>query len=1559
MASSLIKTPHPVTLEGQEKILVHLLPGESLYSLLHRALGEQLNGELWNVSVDGVEVPREAWYNYYPKDNQVIECVGDVGRAALAIVAVVALTIFTGGAFAAVAAGGSFAGLGAAASYAAIAGIQIAGTLLINKVLAPKPPGSPDSTTGPQSYSLANSSNQARQYGAVPILFGRIQVAPDLLSNTYNYFDADDMYLAMHLSWGIGVGRIQDLRNGDTLLASYDNNVQQYNAGFSQMPQQTVPLFGDTESQAGGALQQEKVLLDVVRTTAKETVRVILNISGTLYDVSGKGKLRENQEIIDVYYRPIGSSGWRPIASRILRNSDRRTLRFGITWDAPAAGQYDIYAKRRGVQATGKDAQIALAVDSVVSVVRDNSTYDGIARTGLTLRANERLAGTPGQINALAIAAPIPEWDGSSWVNVESSNPGAQMLKYLRGYYSPTGRLIAGVGLADDEIDIEAFKAFMVFCRQQGFGYNYWLTQERDHLTVLNSIAGAAMAQFTDANGRYSVVWVAEDQAVDGTINMARIKRGSFRIDYSLIATADGVVARYWDSAANKEALLRVPMPGVTTMLQPATLTFEGVTSEAQAAFLARYYLAQSLYQYKDIGFGTSLENLTFRRLSLLQMQHDMTQWGYGGVVVSAEAVSNRIRFTLDESVPPPPPGRQGYIGIRVPGQRAATVLRVQPFSTKQNTITLDEPWPADLPLPGDSTGNPAHDTIWIYDFKETPGLTVRVTNIARAADRSASVSVVQESAEFWTYVRTGVYEPADSGSLLRTRPVASALHVAEQQRVIGDVAQDQLVVSFEVTGPYDKARIYTTVPNGDLRLRTETTTRSAAFDIEGPGVYTVTVIPYNAQGLRGTAVSVVFATKDAGQPPVLVDYFEVTSVGGGVRFYNWGFNPDTIQSADFVGVELRYMPGEDVALWNWDAMTPIGETGYHTVPFEAVVPTSGKYIFACRARNANGTLSAGAKVIYRELGANLGQVIDGMNDQNEQSFEDINAEIRQVQDGLVREAVDREAAVRKEIDDRVAAVQLLEADIAANAQSLLNEQLAREAAITEEQAIRQSTDESLALQISQVSAGTGDQFDSARIWYFDTSPEGWSGTAADGFLNPGATTTSPALNITGTQYRYFKARVKRVGTPVWAGEVAWTATGGTAGDKPLPQPIWDASGIGTTDLHDIPWDGQVTGVTVTLGKVDATNYYLVDWIAIGRPTPGASVAMVRDETQARITQDGVLAQRTETLAVQLRGNYTGTDAAQLTTGLLHSESLLRIDGDGALGQRIDSMQVAVDGNAASLTQESTVRAQQDKVLADRIVVLRSDLSGKADSSAVQDLSTRVTETENGLESVSSSVLRLDAQLYGPHAGDTEENAGDTTVYAGTLTTYSAIASADQALSQRIESVTAQFGEFSGVVRNQVSVLANAQSVQATSIQQLTVSLADKAEASAVNTLTTRVESIDGRTTVNAQNIQSVSAAVGQKANASVVQEMSVNISNVVGQVAQVNARYFLGVSANGLIGGMYIGNNGQLVNVRFQADRFTIESPTGSGERFEYSNNNIRIYDTNGTMRVRLGVWS
>lgn len=1566
-STTLVKTPHPVTLEGQEHIYVELRPGESLFALLERSLGDQLDGEMWNVTVAGVDIPRENWFHCFPKHGQLIEVRGDVGKTALLIVAMIALTIFTAGAFAAIAAGGTIAGLGTMASYAVIAGVQVVGSLLINKVLGPKAPGNEaDSSQGTQRFALSSSQNSARLYGAVPICFGSPRVAADLLSKTYNYFDRDEMYLAMHLSWGIGVGRIEQLMNGDTPLSSFDDAVQQWNSGFSAMPEQVIPLFGNVDTQPGGSLQQEidgvTTLLDVIRTTSVNTVRIQVDVSGTLYDANSKGKLINNQEGMQLWYRPVGASSWIFADVRTLINDNRSQLRFTMFVDV-TEGQYEVRVRRTGQDTDGDNAVCTFTVDSISSIQKDTSDYDGLARTGLTLRATNRLAGSPSELRAQAHASAIPVWTlDDGWVTQETSNPGAHMLKYMRGYYSPKGKLIAGMGLADADIDIPAFQAFMLHCELYGFTYDYWLTEERDHLTVLDTIAAAGLGQYTDANGLLSVVWVAEDQPIDGTINMARIKKGTFKVDYSLVATADGVSARYWDKTKQAEATLRVPMPGVTTILNPASIDLEGVLTEDQAAFMARYYLAQSLYQYKDVTFGTNLENLTYRRLSLLQMQHDMTQWGYGGVV-EAFAVDNLGRgiLTLDEPVPAPDPGKQAYIGVRVPGQRTASVMRVLPFTGESNVLSLMDPWPADLPRPGNTPENPAHDSIWIYDFKETPGLTVRVVNIARASDKSASVSVVQESDEFWTYVKTGEYIPADSGSLLRTRPVASNLVITENSQIIGDVIQDQLTVQFQIDGPYERSVIFLANSDGTLSPVAETTTRSATFNIPGQGSYTISVVPYSPAGLRGTAVTVIYNTSLAGAPPVLVDFFDVEQLSGGIRFYSWGFYADTIQSADYAGVEIRYNTG--TTQLPWDQMTPLGDDGYHTAPFEAIVPTSGTYTFACRSRNTSGILSVDARVIVKELGRNLSEELEKMREDSERDFENINADLNELVQQLSDEAAARAAADLEEANTRQGQVDQLTADIGAQADALLNEQLAREAAITLEAQTRQSEDESLALQISSIVAGTGQQFDSKAIWYFDNGNEGWTGSAADGFLNPGtALAQSPTgLAVLGSQYRYLKMRVRRMGAPAWAGQVSWTLTDATTGTAPLAEPVWDTEGWATIDLSDIPWaDGTVDRIGVRLSTaVDGTNYYLYDWIAIGRPTPGASVAMVQEETMARINGDAAEASQRNTLAVQLRGSYEGTDVASLTQGLVYSERVARTTADGVLAQDITSLQVRAGNIESSVTTETSARIAGDETNAQQITVLTSQLAGKADASALTALDTRVTQTETGLQAVSTSVLSLNAQLVGTHAGDTDTYAGDPDVRAGTLTTYTAIASGDQALAQRIDLLNAEFGNYQSTINAQLLVVSNAQSTQALAITDLQSQMAGKASAQAVSILQTQVDQQASLITTNAQAITQVNTRVDGKAEASVVQQLQVSTTATSNTVVAINARYFLGVEVNGLVGGMYVGNNGTLVNVRFRADRFTIESPTGTGERFEYSNNSIKIYDAGNVRRVELGLLS
>ncbi|WP_115513040.1 host specificity factor TipJ family phage tail protein [Xanthomonas arboricola] len=996
----LVLTPHPVTLDGQRHIAMDLQPGERLCEFLHRHVLDLDQGD-WTVSIGGRVVPRHLWAYVYPKDGQVIEVRGAVGRSALYIVAMAALIYFTGGAGATWA-----AGLGTTGAAVAYTAAFVAGSVLINKTLGPKVESPAGPSTAGTVYSLGAPRNRMRPYEPFGLLFGRMPIAADIASKPYTFYEGDDQYLAMVLTPGIGVGRVDAYSNGDTPLSSYEG-VSVYHSGYSQMADQAIPLYSNVDTIDGGELPDTADF--VTRTTSADTVRIQINLEYVLGGVGTSGKKYNVSETVQVQYAPAGTGIWATLATQTF-TGDKLDVSKRATVSADVAkGQYDVRVRILGQgNYNGSNTQRNdFQWSTMGSVQADTATYAGLARTGILMKATGQLNGQPDELRAEHIASPIPVWRNGAWVTEETSNSGAHILKYVRGYYDKSGKLIAGMGKSDEEIDIESLQGFMAHCEANGYTYDYWLTEERSHDEVLQAIALAGMGQTTWAGGRLSVVWAADEQPLSGVVNMAEMKKGSFSVDYTLASPADGIEYSYFDSAAKKVATLRVPALGVKVedMLNPARLTGEGIGREAHAAEMARYHLAQSLFQYKDIGFAQDLQYLSYRRMSMLSISHDLTQWGFGGRIVAAERspLLGTVTLTLDEPVPPPD-ARSAFIGLRIPGEAVYRTFRVRNFAEATDTIQLAEEWPDDAPLPGEGYAdsmvqggwqdNPAHDTVWIYDFKATPGLRVRVVAIEPESDlKGASISVVPESPEFWTYVKTGVYVPPESGSSLATRPIVSNLAISEDQITTGDVTATDLVATFDISGPFDHAVVYASASdgNGELQEVAQTRTRTARWRIPRAGTYTINVRPFGPEGQMGVGASLIYTTIGADAPPVNYDLFDVEEVSGGIRRYTWGFWTDTIQSANLAGAEIRYtVTDPEIPQPLWGAMTPVGDSGYHTGAFDSPIPSSGKWTFAIRARNTNGTLSVAAKYITKTLGKNLGELQQEMQQAIDQTTEEI-----------------------------------------------------------------------------------------------------------------------------------------------------------------------------------------------------------------------------------------------------------------------------------------------------------------------------------------------------------------------------------------------------------------------------------------------------------------------------------------------------------------------------------------------------------------------------------------
>lgn len=375
---------------------------------------------------------------------------------------------------------------------------------------------------------------------------------------------------------------------------------------------------------------------------------------------------------------------------------------------------------------------------------------------------------------------------------------------------------------------------------------------------------------------------------------------------------------------------------------------------------------------------------------------------------------------------------------------------------------------------------------------------------------------------------------------------------------------------------------------------------------------------------------------------------------------------------------------------------------------------------------------------------------------------------IAKVTADLVTETQARVSAIAQAMD-------AISAESAARVDGLLNEKLAREAAITAEQQTRQSEVESLSRALSEVAAGSGTQFDSKRIWYFDQTVEGWSGngvpTLVDGWLRPANAAANPyvqspaALAIDGAVYRYVKLRIRKVGTPTWAGVLQWTTTvdgaWNTAKRLVMDEPAWDSDGVAIMDAADVAWwPATLAAIRLQPGTAQTvSSYYLIDWVAIGRPTPGASVALVQEETHARITALAAEATQRNTLAVQMRGNYTGNDLAGVTQGFVADERTARVAADSAQVARITTMEARMPAGSgkvateASVTSEAQARVSGDQANASDITAVKAQLDGKASAAALTALDTKVTNIDGRLTSQGTAITNVTATADGLAAG--------------------------------------------------------------------------------------------------------------------------------------------------------------------------------------------------------------
>lgn len=388
------------------------------------------------------------------------------------------------------------------------------------------------------------------------------------------------------------------------------------------------------------------------------------------------------------------------------------------------------------------------------------------------------------------------------------------------------------------------------------------------------------------------------------------------------------------------------------------------------------------------------------------------------------------------------------------------------------------------------------------------------------------------------------------------------------------------------------------------------------------------------------------------------------------------------------------------------------------------------------------------------ETAARWRQVLDDMEDTKSRIL-NMDYSIYEMREELVRgisvefndrlanfeERINVAAGTAGAVADRIQTLEVTQGEQQASVQTL-------------ERAFVTATEE-LAVQITSLSVGTNTQFDSAIIWHFDANVEGWGGSWNNGFLRPGVSSISPVISVDASKYRQVRARIRRVGTPVWAGMLSW-AGATPAGPQPIAEPVWDADELGEFTVN-LQWSGTLTRMTLALAvAVDASNYFLLDWITVGRPAPGASTAQLDEERRVRIHENGLVANR----VLAIEGNYVTEAGLQVVSEAVDGV-LMEITDDEtgltALNNRITILSQAInDPNTgldvtssamALLTNRVSLTEQGLSLLNSDVVQMKLDINGKVSSTVYSGLVQRVEDTETGLTTLTSDMSTMNTTV--------------------------------------------------------------------------------------------------------------------------------------------------------------------------------------------------------------------
>ncbi|HWX01431.1 phage tail protein [Collimonas sp.] len=379
-----------------------------------------------------------------------------------------------------------------------------------------------------------------------------------------------------------------------------------------------------------------------------------------------------------------------------------------------------------------------------------------------------------------------------------------------------------------------------------------------------------------------------------------------------------------------------------------------------------------------------------------------------------------------------------------------------------------------------------------------------------------------------------------------------------------------------------------------------------------------------------------------------------------------------------------------------------------------------------------------------------------------------------------------------------------------------------------------------------------------------------------------------------------------------------------------------DADGLAATQLkatiaanNAVLQEAKLRGAAITTEQTirQSQTESLANQITLLTASVNDNASAVKTEQTARADGDSALASRIDTVVSKANDN----------TAAINSETTARTTADSALGQRIDAVSAKASGNAADILSEQVARANADGALSSRIDSVQANAGADADALAATQIKALVSANS----AVAITRTELQARIGKNAAAIVSESTARST--------------ADGALSSRIDSVQAVAG-----------------SASATAQTALSASATTDGKLTTMYTVKMQVHAPTGKT-------YAASFGLGIENNGGVFQSqfvvaadrfavLDVNGTTVTSPFIVQGGQVFISQAliGTGWITNAMIGNTIQSTAVNSYTgqpvwilDKNGTFQMNGTGQaRLVINSSQVLVYDGNGTLRVRLGLW-